>query len=268
MILLFTYMKLRTNRFQLYLAFAILSLIAVLHISEVQNRYAMFQNLESTPYTKWLLFDTFSGLSIVYLLLMPLAIAIGVSDIFIHDKHNNLLMNAYIYKSKVQTDFYVILYSSIVAFIVSALPLILNVVGIFLVLPDIKPDRYINHPIGMNMYDTLSVNMHYDHPYLYILTYIVLAGVWGSIMNILAISMSLYTNKRIIAIIGPFVFQIFLIIVGNLTQNEFVVPPVYFIQGITMFMQTNYLVIVLTFLIYAILSIYFYISGNRKNEIN
>ncbi|RTX72917.1 hypothetical protein CD117_07285 [Mammaliicoccus sciuri] len=255
-------------RMQLYMVFTILIIIALLHLYDAYQTYGINKLLENTPYTQSLLFDGFSAFPTVYLLIMPLAISIGVSDIFIQDRKQHLTYHAYMYHANKYVNMKVILYSSIVAFLLVIIPLIINFVGEFLILPNILPERITNKPIGIHSSSTFSVPLYYSMPTLYILMYIIWAGIWGVIMNIFAITLSLYTNRRILAIIGPFILQILLIILSNLTYKAYVEPPIYFIMGRMDFVYFEAFPIVLTFILYVSLSIYFYIRGMRKYELD
>lgn len=255
-------------RMQLYIVFTILIIIALLHLYDAYQTYGINKLLENTPYTQSLLFDGFSAFQTVYLLIMPLAISIGVSDIFIQDRKQHLTYHAYMYHANKYVNMKVILYSSIVAFLLVIIPLIINFVGEFLILPNILPERYTNHPIGIVSSSTFSVPFYYSMPTLYILMYIIWAGIWGVIMNIFAITLSLYTNRRILAIIGPFLLQILLVILSSLTFKAYVEPPIYFVIGKMDFVYFEAFPIVLTFIIYVGLSIYFYIRGMRKYELD
>lgn len=243
-------------------------IIALLHLYDAYQTYGINKLLENTPYTQSLLFDGFSTFQTVYLLIMPLAISIGVSDIFIQDRKQHLTYHAYMYHENMSVNMKVILYSSIVAFLLVIIPLVINFVGEFLLLPNILPERITNDPIGIVSSSTFSVPLYYSMPTLYILMYIIWAGIWGVIMNIFAITLSLCTNRRILAIIGPFILQILLIILSNLTYNSYVEPPMYFITGRMDFVYFEAFPIVLTFILYVGLSIYFYIRGMRKYELD
>lgn len=265
---MFKYMKLRILRLQLFIAFILLTIIALLHLYNAYQTYGIYVLLENTPDTRSLLFDGFSALQTVYLLIMPLAVSIGVSDIFIQDRKQHLLHHAYMYHVNKSVDIKVILYSSIIASLLVIIPLLMNLIGEFLILPNISPERYTNNLIGIHSSNTLSVPLYYTMPLLYILLYILLAGIWGAIMNIFGITLSIYTNNRILAMIGPFIFQILLIILTNLSYKPYVVPPIYFLTGRTEFMYFEFLPIVLTFILFISLSIYFYIRGMRKYELD
>lgn len=76
------YMNLRIIRLQFVIAFLILTSISMLHLYEAYRSYGTFGLLENTPYTQSLLFDGFSGVPLIYLLIMPLAVSVGVSDIY------------------------------------------------------------------------------------------------------------------------------------------------------------------------------------------
>ncbi|MFC7087204.1 hypothetical protein [Mammaliicoccus vitulinus] len=261
-------MKLRIMRLQLFISFIILTTIALLHLYDAYQTYSICGLLENTPYTQSLLFDGSSGFRIVYLLIMPLTVSVGVSDIFIQDRKQHLLHHAYINHGNKSVDIKVILYSSIVASLLVIIPLLINFIGEFLILPNILPERFTNKPIGIYSSSTLSVSLYYAMPLLYILLYILLAGIWGAIMNVFAITLSIYANRRILAIIGPFIFQILLIILTNLPYKPFIVPPIYFLMGRTEFMYIEVLPIVLTFILFISLSMYFYTRGIRKYELD
>lgn len=255
-------------RMQLLIVFSILMIIALLHLYDAYQTYGINKLLENTPYTQSLLFDGFSTFQTVYLLIMPLAISIGVSDIFIQDRKQHLTYHAYMNYTNMSVNMKMILYSSIVAFLLVIIPLVINFVGEFLLLPNILPERITNHPIGIRSSNTLSVPLYYSMPTLYILMYIIWAGIWGVIMNIFAITLSLYTNRRILAIIGPFILQILLIILSNLTYKAYVEPPIYFIMGRMDLVYFEAFPIVLTFILYVSLSIYLYLRGMRKYELD
>lgn len=255
-------------RMQLLIVFSILMIIALLHLYDAYQTYGINKLLENTPYTQSLLFDGFSTFQTVYLLIMPLAISIGVSDIFIQDRKQHLTYHAYMNHTNMSVNMKVILYSSIVAFLLVIIPLVINFVGEFLLLPNILPERITNHPIGIGSSNTLSVPLYYSMPTLYILMYIIWAGIWGVIMNIFAITLSLYTNRRILAIIGSFLLQILLIILSNLTYKAYAEPPIYFIMGRMDLVYFEAFPIVLTFILYVSLSIYLYLRGMRKYELD
>ncbi|MBO3079529.1 hypothetical protein [Mammaliicoccus sciuri] len=262
------YMNLRIIRLQFVIAFLILTSISMLHLYEAYRSYGTFGLLENTPYTQSLLFDSFSGVPLIYLLIMPLAVSVGVSDIYIQDRKQNLLHYAYMYQLRKNVDLKVILYSSVVAALLVITPLIMNFIGEFLILPNILPERFTNKPLGFFTTYTLNASLYYAMPILYILLYILLVGMWAATMNVLSITLSLYTNKRIYAIIGSFIFQIILIILTNFTDEPYIAPPIYFLLGKTGFMYINVLPILLTFILYVSLSIYFYIRGMRKYELD
>ncbi|UTI84563.1 hypothetical protein NIT60_09215 [Mammaliicoccus sciuri] len=115
---------------------------------EAYGSYGTFGLLENTPYTQSLLFDSFSGVPLIYLLIMPLAVSVGVSDIYIQDRKQNLLHYAYMYQLRKNVDLKVILYSSVVAALLVITPLIMNFIGEFLILPNILPERFTNKPLG------------------------------------------------------------------------------------------------------------------------
>lgn len=133
-------------RMQLLIVFSILMIIALLHLYDAYQTYGINKLLENTPYTQSLLFDSFSGVPLIYLLIMPLAVSVGVSDIYIQDRKQNLLHYAYMYQLRKNVDLKVILYSSVVAALLVITPLIMNFIGEFLILPNILPERFtINH---------------------------------------------------------------------------------------------------------------------------
>lgn len=145
-------MKLRILRLQLFIAFILLTIIALLHLYNAYQTYGIYVLLENTPYTRSLLFDGFSALQTVYLLIMPLAVSIGVSDIFIQDRKQHLLHHAYMYHVNKSVDIKVILYSSIIASLLVIIPLLMNLIGEFLILPNISPERYTNNLIGIHVF--------------------------------------------------------------------------------------------------------------------
>ncbi|MEB7067230.1 hypothetical protein NEM27_11275 [Mammaliicoccus sciuri] len=266
---LIKYLILRHIRIQTMLAFIVLSLISISHIIYINLTIGKTNLIEYTPYSKWILLDSMGGFGTLYLLIMPLAISIGVSDIFIQDKNNNLLDYVQLNYSNYESDFLKIFYSSLVVFILVVTSLLINVFGMFLILPDISPDRIFNKLIGIDEFNTFFVPIYYDYPNIFIMIYIFLVAIWACIMNIFSITLSIYSKKRILAMIGSFIFQILLIITSELAKNYFIiVPPIYFLSIGTPFMSLKNQPIFITFFVYVGLSIYFYIRGMRKYELD
>lgn len=262
------YLNLRIVRLQSVVSILLLVIISMLHTLFMNNMFESLDIIEYSPYSKWILVESYSGLGILYLLIMPLVISIGVSDIYIQDKKQNLQLNIYLYYSRLHSNLIYLLHSSIVSFLIATIPLFIGFISLFMVFPDIIPDKSFSQLIGVTSFNTLFSSLFYGHPFVFIFIYSMLVGVWASVMNVMAISLSIYFNKRIYAIIGPFLFQILLIIIGDISGNSFIVAPVYFLLAATPFVLLKTSIIILTFVLYILLSMYFFIKGTKNYELD
>ena len=257
----------RLLRKQFIYAFLILVTIAVAHAIYVIDTLGTQITYRDTPYTKWLLVDNFSGFSIIYLLLLPIIVSVATGDVYIQDKQNGFLHAHITQQTRWRTWLNYSAVSSLYTALIVIVSLVVNVVILFCFLPNISPDPIINKGSGLNGYNTLFISGYYHHPYLHIAWSILHVALCAMIYNLLAISLSIVFNKRIVAFIGVFCAQMMLIILNQFLPRMWLIPPVYFLQNGTPFIVVNMWHVLFTYILMLLCIMIFKKIGDAKYEI-
>lgn len=161
-----------------------------------------------TPYTKWLGMDnSISDYSTLYIFLLPILVTLPLADLYANDRRTGFF-RFLIVRGKYREYFtQLFLWNFVTGMFVATLPLIINAYLSFMRLPNIKPDKIINQEITLMKTTTFLPDLYYTHPFLHMLFYILLIGIFGGIFASIALSIGMFVKKSFIILLAPFLLQ-------------------------------------------------------------
>jgi len=182
---------------------------------------------------------------------MPLLISIGVSTLF--------------YKLNLKSKFKTLIYSSFVSFIMVTLPLLINFLGMFMILPNIKPDIVFKQFGGIFSDNPMIISLYYDYPTIFILSLIVFVGLWGIVTNVFSISLLLYFGEKVIVKFIPFILQTLFYAITEFMIVDIIVSPIHFLLISYGIYNSQFLPSLFCISIYLVLIAYIYrLSSEEK----
>ncbi|MED2038315.1 hypothetical protein P4V58_14120 [Bacillus wiedmannii] len=220
-----------------------------------------------TPYTKWLGMDnSISDYSVLYIFLLPILVTLPLADLFAKDRRTGFY-RFFIVRGRYKEYFtQLFLFNFISGMFVAILPLIFNVYLSFMRLPNIKPDKIINQEITLMKTTTFLPDLYYTHPFIHMLFYILLIGIFGGIFASIALSIGIFVNKSFIILLSPFLLQ-------------YLMNMIFSTQGYPDMIATNFLLeysrsgvnfisMIMQLLFGIIFSLTLYTIGVRKNVVH
>lgn len=245
------YLKLIIYKWEFVISFLLLCSISIIHLWNVKIQHEEYQLLEYTPYTENIMIKGDSLLSILYVGIMPLVISIGVSTLF--------------YKLNLKSKFKTLIYSSFVSFIMVTLPLLINFLGMFMILPNIKPDIVLKQFGGIFSDNPMIISLYYDYPTIFILSLIVFVGLWGIVTNVFSISLLLYFGEKVIVMFIPFILHTLFYAITEFMIVDIIVTPIHFLLISYGIYNSQFLPSLFCISIYLVLITYVYrLSSEEK----
>lgn len=175
---------------------------------------------EDSPYTRWLGIDSFSFAPIAFFILLPLLASIPASTLLKDDYQSGLLSKLKLNEPLNRVLRQYVSIAFITGFIVTAIPLLINLCSWFMVLPNIRPDNLLNKNILVININTMFVALYYSHPLLHALLSIIFASFWGGLFAIFGVVTSLWIKNRFLAMCSSLILQIV-----SLLLNAFIKLP-------------------------------------------
>jgi hypothetical protein len=184
-----------------------------------------------TPYTQWIDFNT-GPWTVGLLLGLPLLSALSLSQIVSDDLRNGFFWNILNKQSLLKY----LTFEQGLSFIGGALtivvPLLVDLGGLWCLLPKIKPDLIMNANRSYLPQLTYFYQWYYQHPLMLAFFYILLAGFTAGLFALLASTIALYTNNRFIPLGLGFVLTMILNVMNSAFPN-LVFSPVLIIMGLS-----------------------------------
>ncbi|PGZ29842.1 hypothetical protein COE50_20920 [Bacillus anthracis] len=266
---MFTYWFNRINNKNLYISllvgFGICLLQTVFSVFDAST-YLQVADSFFSPYTKWIGIDLVSSFKTMFYFLLPLIAPIGIGNVIQEDKNNGFLYMS-LSKTTIKkyfTTFFITAF--LVGFIVIILPLLFNFLTAFLFLPNLPVDPIVNSNIGLTVTSTFFPDLYFNHPFIHVLFYIFLSGIFGGIFSLLSVSCSFYYNNQFVVLVIGFVIQIVLTILNLFVSIPispmFFLPEIQTIQG-----GSSLYIIILAISLLSISFILFY-QGVKKRVIS
>lgn len=215
----------------LYFILFVTIVIAFLHIfqeaTEFENDLSYNYGVLNTPYQSWIEFGLGSYYRYILFLLLPLIAAIPMADMYAKDRQTGYLKSI-LSKGKMKKYFRGLYISNfLVAAIVIATPLLVNMYLAFMTLPNIKPDPLLDgNP--KDIMSTMLPALYYDFPILHMLFYILLACLFAGMYASISLSVSLYVRNRFVILISAFLFNMGLSLIFEF-MNKYEWIPINFL---------------------------------------
>ena len=127
----------------------------------IVNCYTGMANIDS-PYTRWLSINTDSSATTIFFILLPFLASIPAGNMLKEDLDSGLFNK---FKLQVPVARLIMQYAAMAfmtGFVTIMIPLLLNLLGYLLILPNFKPDNLLNINIGVFNFNTMLVSLYYS----------------------------------------------------------------------------------------------------------
>lgn len=224
----------RWNRRGFYLGGGLLILLSLLQVYLTKAQMNPNNMYQDSPYTMWMNVNPNTSISIIYYLLLPLLCVLPTGVLLKEDLQTNLFSKVKLYFGIPKSLVNYSLVSFIGGMITACIPLILNVLIWFTLVPNIYPHPFRNDNIRILTDRSLFCSLFYEHPLQYITSYILLVAFWGGIFSLFVTAVSLWIKNKFLATAMAFITQLILYLIdslfpmlvgGNLSAMEFLFVP-------------------------------------------
>ncbi|VDG19046.1 hypothetical protein [Lactobacillus paraplantarum] [Lactiplantibacillus mudanjiangensis] len=212
------------------LYFFIALILPIVQVIQSLNRRLLVSNtFFDSPYTKWIGIDSFHFSSTAFYLILPLLAALPVSTLIRKDLESGFLAQLQL-RLSVKSVFKSYLFvTALLGAAIIVIPLLVNFLLYFLLIPNIHPDNLLNSNILVINRNTLLVGLFFQHPFMHVLLSIIFAGFWGAMFAIFCLGWSLLINNRFVAMTAGFVLQLAILLVHGMTDLSVTFVPMYFV---------------------------------------
>lgn len=253
----------------LYFILFVTIVIAFLHIfqeaTEFENDLSYNYGVLNTPYQSWIEFGLGSYYRYILFLLLPIIAAIPMADMYAKDRQTGYLKSI-LSKGKMKEYFKGLFMSNfIIAAIVIATPLLVNVYLAFMTLPDIKPDPIVDLH-HKDIMSTVLPELYYQFPIFHMMFYILIACLFAGMYASICLSVSLYVNNRFVILVSAFVCNMGLSLLFEF-MNKYEWIPVNFLTEHAGQPYPSLVVMVAIFAVGMIASTMLYTIGVKKRVI-
>ncbi|MGA5663694.1 hypothetical protein ACPCZR_30295 [Bacillus bombysepticus] len=219
-----------------------------------------------SPYLKWMgMSNGFSNYTELFIFILPILVSLPLADLYAKDKRNGFDKFLIIRGKHKQYFNNLLLLNFIIGVFIAIIPLILNIYLSFMKLPNITPDKIINKEISLMSTTTFFPELFYTHPFLHMLFYVLLIGMFGGMFATLALSISLYINKSFIILLLPFASQFILNTLFNIIQHREMMASNFLLEHSPNGVNLTSMILQLS--LGLIISIALYMFGVKKNVI-
>lgn len=175
----------------------------------------------------WICGNSYNLEGFLYFMILPILAVLPYGDSYFTDASSGFLVN--IYARCKRRDYLKAKYIAVftVAGTVFVVPLILNLAICSDLLPSLLPQVIANS----NIYTAqIWFQLYATYPYVYIFLYLLIDFIFAGLTACLALATSLYTEKRLVVLIAPFIVHIFIYSVcGMLGPKAMGYAPTYFL---------------------------------------
>lgn len=158
-------------------------------------------------FDEWICGNTYNLEGFLYFMILPIIAVLPYGDSYYNDLNSGFLIN--IYARCKRSDYLVAKYIAVFvsAGTVFVIPLILNMAAASTLLPSLRPQNIAGTFINTSV---IWYTIYENHPYIYVLLYLVIDFIFAGLIACLALTISFYTEKRLIVLISPFIIYVFI----------------------------------------------------------
>ncbi|MFD1431629.1 hypothetical protein [Lacticaseibacillus yichunensis] len=213
----------RIERRPVLLSFSLLMLISLIQYGQSSMQIAKRSSVfHDSPYTMWLSMDQFSFIPILFFLLVPLLAAIPGATLIAKDRQTRFTQQLILRRGGMRVAWGYLVTSFLLGAVLVGGTLLINFFGFFLLLPNLKPDFFLNLNIAVMSQDTLWVGLYYTHPLWHALASILLAATWSGLFASFATAMAWFLKNRFLTVAAGLLLQI-----GLMAANLLLPLPVH-----------------------------------------
>lgn len=205
----------RINKSSIVLALGIGVLIIIFQIIQTITPALLENNVfQDSPYTKWIGIDPFNMASTLFFMVIPLLATIPASNLLRQD-----LNSGFFYQIKIRRNLRNILFgygslAFVMGFLVILLPLLINLLIYFMLLPNVQPDNLLNNNLLVFNQNTLLVTLYYQHPFVHATLSILFASFWGGLFATFTVGISMWIKNSFVVLAAGFFVEITLLILN------------------------------------------------------
>lgn len=214
----------------------------------------------STAFNYWIGNSSFTWETTLYFLLVPILATLPYADSFFTDHKSGYVKNIYIRVEK--TDY--IGAKFVAVFVIGGcaviLPLILDFLLTAAALPSLMPQ------ITSGAYGILGMwgSLFFEHPHIYLLSYLALDFIYGGLFASLALAISFFVENRFFVLLTPFMLVIIWRSLSSLLNLKGL-DPSYFLMS-SQFQGATFMNIALEALLIAAISCGIYFRKGIHND--
>lgn len=176
------------------------------YLTNYMNDLSYNYGVLSTPYQSWIEINIGSYYRYIIFLLLPIIVAIPMADLYAKDQQTGYLKSI-LSKGKMKEYFRGLYISNfIVAGVVIATPLLVNLYLAFMTLPNVKPDPIVSTHT-LDAIATLFPGLYYEYPMIHTFFYILLASIYAGMYATVCLSISLFIRNRFVILVSAFVIN-------------------------------------------------------------
>ena len=248
----------------MYISLLIGCSLAIIHVIANVIPYANRIYLGSYPLTvfnKWMGGESFSVEPVIYFFIFPILISLPYAGTLKMDISSGYIKNIItrINKTKYFLTKYVITF--ITSSILAVIPLILNLLLVSIILPSTIPQA------NLGTYPIFSVSLmgdlYYSKPYLYILIYLIIIGIFSGLLSTTALFITYFAENIFFVILSPFIIYLLAFSITQLTDlHQF--SPYGFLRPSQPIPGDWFVIMVECVILIIIGGLYMYVSSREK----
>lgn len=181
-----------------------------------------------TVFSHWIGGNTYNIEGFLYFMIFPILAVLPCSAGFYDEIKDGYFKQ--VFTRCCRSDFLISKYlvTFLMGGIVIVVPLILNLMICMTMLQSLVPQEIAGKLVNASV---LWYGIYETHPYMYLLIFFVLEFVFGGMMACLSLMLTWFSDKKIVALLFPFLLNIFIYSVCMMTGHPDAVKysPVYFL---------------------------------------
>ncbi|WP_085768682.1 hypothetical protein [Levilactobacillus brevis] len=199
-----------------------------------------------SPYTLWMGITSYQFATMAYFLVLPLLAAMPAAILIRKDINNGFFWQLRIKRSTKEVVLSYTSWSFLLGGLIAAIPLLINFIGYFLVVPNIKPDNLMNINILVINRNTLLVALYYMHPFLHVGLNLFLVFIWGGLFSLFVTASSIFIRNGHFVFTFAFLLQLILLIINAFGMVKNSISPTDFLSETAMGDISGQLTLLLT----------------------
>lgn len=216
-------------------------------------------------FCRWLGADVTSFETAVFFFLMPLLVALPYGWSLVDEMRSSYTKNLLI-KVK-RSEYFISKYIAqfITGAVVVMIPLCFSIVLTSMFLPAIPMESI--YPYGTMGQKCMWSDIYYEHPYLYMIMYVFLDGIFAGLISSMCTAIAMYSKSKVTVVIAPFIFMLIIDYIDKtfLLNGEY--SPIKFLQALPVANDTYGIAVFLIGIVFFTVPIVCLLYKERRYEV-